>query len=277
MDGKIKFGAHGVAGGTFRLAVGLTLLCVGALLFSACSRQEKPAKQEPKSQSFEVAPTPAVEVAGPLNPTGQIKVVRMGPTGVVQALPPRVSASTPETRKAVRERQQAFARKHRAAELDRLQVAHDAELQELQKKEGELRAADPAVKTAYAGMMEARQAYEAACEKDIPGYAVLVKESAELRAGLTEIVDRKNRGETVDVAQLAGINRRFNDALLTISQMRGQANAAVPTVAQALQDVVRAQGAYEQCLLDNKEYSLAKITPDRTAAEIARLTSMQGE
>ncbi len=255
--------------------------------FAACARKEKPKAPEKKMQSFEIAPT-AIPVLASTNAAvavsasnqaerveGPRKVVRIDPMAQGRPGPVKGTPLTPEQRRKMRLMESDYAHKVIKAELEKAQLVYDLERQELEKTEVELRENDEAVKAAYARMLDVRNAYETACNKDIPGYADLVKESSQLRASLAELVARKNKGETVDSEQLASVNRRFNAALSTISQMRGQANAAVPGVAQALQDVIKVQGAYEQCLLSNKEYSQAKVKPDKTAAKIASLTSRQ--
>lgn len=257
--------------------------------FAACARKEKPKAPEKKMQSFELSPT-AVPVLASTNAAvavaasnqaerveGPRTVVRRDPMADGRPTPKKGPPMTPEQRRQMRQMESDYAHKVIQVALEKAQLAYDLERQELEKTEVELREKDEAVKAAYARMLDVRNAYEAACGKDIPGYTDLVKESSQLRASLAELMARKSKGEAVDSEQLASINRRFNAALSAISQMRGQANAAVPGVAQALQDVIKVQGAYEQCLVSNKEYSQAKVKPDKTAAEIARLTSMQGQ
>ena len=263
------------------------ILMVASL--AACARKEKPKAPEKKMQSFEIAPT-AVPVLASTNAAvavsasnqaerveGARKVVRVDPMAQGRPSREKITPLTPEQRRQMRQRESDVAHKMIQAELEKAQLAYDLERQELEKTEVSLREKDEAVKAAYTRMLEVRSAYELACEKDIPGYADLVKESSQLRASLAGLMARKNKGEAVDSAQLASVNRRFNATLSEISQMRGQANAAVPGVAQALQDVIKVQGAYEQCLVSNKEYSQAKVKPDKTAAKIASLTPMQGQ
>ncbi len=247
------------------------LLGVFLVLVIVHSRRANPkpvAVPEKKIQVIEIAPTPL-----PL--TGIVRNVRNVDTNAPGYTPPHPSTSTPETKKALRDRQRVFMKKVIEAQLAKEQAVYDQELQELAKREIEVRTQDPLVSVAYAKVIHVRAEYEDTCMKSIQGYADQVKESTVLRASLDDILSRKNKGEIIVSNVVAGVYRRVNDALSKISRMRDDANASVPEVARALQHVFKVQGDYEECLLRNNEYSQAKKRPDEILAEINRLTHMQ--
>ena len=244
------------------------------LLTSACSRQEKPvAPAATKAKGVESAP--AVE-----RHEQPIAFTNKAPAAALSEHKGSAKHVFPEKEQeasmnAMMKRRKANAEKVIGRELAKAEAAYDRERQELDKKEAEVREKDPAVRDAYAKVLAVRNEYEDACVKFIPGYGDTVKESVALRAGLEDFVARKNRGDSIDSNQMTVVYRRVNEALLKISQMRGSANAGVPEVAKALQNVVQVQNAYEQSLLNNDEYGKAKVKLDNTSIEITRLTSMQ--
>lgn len=268
------------------LAIGLSMLSL-----SACSRQEKPkTSDKPKVQettnavekpirSITLAPTPAGEV--PRNPavtTSPKEIVRMGPKeGLIDTIPshPKM-VSSPEREQALMERQKAFGKKVVEEQLAKAQVVYSRELQDLERKEIEVREKDPAVRVAYAGVKDVQFEYEEACKQSIPGYADLIRSASQLRTRLDEAFSRRNQGLTVDAQELSDLRNKLNKDLSSISQMRREANVSDPAIGQTLLKVQNVQSSYEQALLLNDEYMQVKRKSDQTSAVINNLTSKQG-
>lgn len=252
----------------------ITAGCViPALIFMVgCSRSEKPDADVKKERVIEIAPT-AVPATSNVQAVG---VERKSNTNSPHDRPSRrVVNSTPEDKKALRERQKAFAREVAGKELGRMRSVYEQELQELDRKEGEAREKDPRVKDAYATVLQARAEYEEACVKSLPDYERQLNEAAMVRARLEDLVARRNKGEWVDTNELVAVYRNLNEITLKISQIRDQATAETGSVALALHRVVKVQAEYEQVLLGNNEYAQAKVKSDGTLAEITRLTHIQ--
>lgn len=273
-----------------RRTVSTTMVAMGIAAFAAClsgCRREKPEPAKAPVREIAVAPTPATQVAAT---GGVVRLPVITPKSKALSLTsnelarPSRQPMSPEDKKALaarqkalRERQKAFQHELAAKALPEVQRSHEQALQDLERKETEAREQDPAVREAYAKVLTVRGEYEAACAKDIPGYADRVKESETLRARLEALLAAKNRGDAVDMGELKTVHRQLNDALRGISGMKTEANATVPGVTLALQNAVAAQGAYEQVLMGNKDYGQAKRKADELSADVARLTSMQAE
>jgi hypothetical protein len=266
----------------------LALTLVAVLPVAAClvgCRREKPEPPKAPVREIAVAPTPVVRVETNrarrpvITPESKALPAATNAPGKWQRpkLTPEEAQALKERQQAVRERRRAFERERAAKALPEVQRSREQALEALERKEAEVRERDPAVRDAYAKVLAVRGEYEAACARDIAGYADRVKESETLRARLDELLGAKNRGETVDLDALKAVHRQLNDALRGLSGMKTQANASVPGVTRALQAVVAQQSAYEQVLMGNKDYEPAKRKADELSADVARLTSMQTE
>jgi hypothetical protein len=238
------------------------LLCLSVSV--SCSRSEKPKAVEKKARTIEIAPTP-------LPVTGMVQIVRQIDTNSPHYRAPQNSISTPESQKAVRERQRAFAGKVISNELARAQVNQEDAQQELGKVGEEVQEKDPVVRDARAELVAVQQEYDAVCLKAVPGYADQVKEAGMLHDELRNLVNMKNKGETVDAARLKELLRRVNEMQCGINKTINDANATVPDVAVMLQKIKAAQEFFEQVLAKNDQFKRAKENADKVDEEIARL------
>jgi hypothetical protein len=259
-----------------KLLIPLRYTVLGAcLLFClsvsvSCSRSEKPKAVEKKARTIEIAPTP-------IPSTGMVQIVRQTDTNSPHYRAPQNSISTPESQKAVRERQRAFAKKAIEQELARKQVPYEQKRLELDKKEVEIREKDPAVRDAYASMMNVRSGYEETCKKSISGYDDVVREVDRTRGQLDDALSRRRQGMNIATQDLAVLRRDFNQAFTRFNQMRLAANLSNAAVGQALIEVRDAQAAYERSLAKNDEYLKSKMAADEALAIINNLTAMRDD
>ena len=253
--------------------ISMTLALIVMVLAVACSRKEA-TKPEKKMQSFTVAPTPAVQLAVTnMSPHQQgINVVMMGTNEFVHHVK---STSTPETKRAMRERQKAFASQLIAGKIAKDEIVAEQAQHELEMKESEVRDKDPDVRDAYEKVLSARKEYEDACAEKIPGYSGLIQSSMQFRARLNECLLRRKQGLTVDMKEMTELRNNLNQACADIGKMLKIANMSDATVSQALGKVATAQSLYEQKLLKNDGYVQARRRSDLVVAEIRDLTSKE--
>jgi len=251
-----------------------TVMVLSVALLVACSRQEKPTAKVPAKtpRVIEIAPMP-------LPATGAVqtvsKVDNKSYTNSPHYRPPHLSTSTAADKKALRDRQQVFQRDVVQKGLARIRTVYDQELQELGKKEIEVREKDPVLKAAYGRVVEVNSAYEETCVKTIPGYDELLKDSIKLRDQLDAALAQPDAGQPGNRQAVGEIRRKLNHALSEISRMRTAANASDSPVGTAFVKVMTTQSEYQQALLKNDEYVQAKRKVDESASSIKDLTSRQ--
>jgi hypothetical protein len=249
-----------------KYSVWLMVLCAIPVVMglAACSRREKPKAAKQKPRTIEIAPTPVMS-------TGTVRIVRQADTNSPLYRPPQRATSTPESKKALRERQKAFAKKVIEKELVRAQADQENAQQDLIKVGEEVQERVPVVREARAKLVAAQQEYESVCLKVVPGYADQVKDAGILHDELSDLVNMKNKGESIDAARLKELLRRVNELHRGINKTINDANATLSDVAVTLQKTKTAQDSFERVLAENEQFRRMKEKADKGAEEIARL------
>ncbi|MEI8352308.1 MAG: hypothetical protein WCG36_08350 [bacterium] len=184
-------------------------------------------------------------------------------------------ASTPETKRALREQEREEAKFLIKKYLPIAEASYEGEMRDLAKKETEVREKDPVLKAAYGKVVEVNSAYEETCVKTIPGYDELLKDSIQLRDQLDAALAQPDAGQPGNRQAVGEIRRKLNHALSEISRMRTAANASDSSAGTAFVKVMTTQSEYQQALLKNDEYVQAKRKVDESASSIKDLTSRQ--
>ena len=257
----------------------LTLAAVVALTgLTACSKRE-PAKAPVKPR--EQAAPPAVATNAPA-PVSTQHVAKASDSNSLREARNRRNfpiapkpASTPETKRALREREREEAKGLIKQYLPIAEASYEGEMRDLAKKETEVREKDPVLKAAYGKVVEVNSAYEETCVKTIPGYDELLKDSIQLRDQLDAALAQPDAGQPGNRQAVGEIRRKLNHALSEISRMRTAANASDSPVGTAFVKVMTTLSEYQQALLKNDEYVQAKRKVDESASSIKDLTSRQ--
>jgi len=262
-------------------ATGFTLTLAAVVVMTgltACSRRE-PAKTPVKPREQAAPPVVATNAPAPVSTqhvakasySNSLQEARSRRNFPIAPKPP----STPETKRALRERQREEAKFWITKYLPIAEASYEGEVKDLTKKEIEVREKDPVLKAAYGRVTEVNSAYEETCVKTIPGYDELLKDSIQLRAQLDAALARQGGGQADGEQEIGEIRRKLSQTLVKISRMRTAANASDSPVGTAFVKVMTTQSEYQQALLKNDEYVQAKRKVDESASSIKDLTSRQ--
>lgn len=218
----------------------LFVLC----LSSACSRQEKPKAAVEKPRTIEIAPTP-------LPSTGMVGIVRQADTNLPHYRTPRRSTSTLESKKALRERQRAFAKKTVEDAIRK----NEKQMDDLTLQMQAIKAAgssNEAVKAAAQVLAERRHAYEEERLK-LPGMADLWKQREAAKSRLTALRTQADSPEKdAAVKEAHDEINRVGKQMLEI-EMAGRENS--PSLQQALISLREAEAGREASLRTLAGYS----------------------
>jgi hypothetical protein len=246
-------------------------IVLGLMLFlafsSACSRQKEPKISEKKPKSFEIAPTV-------LPPTGMVQSARLVDTNSLPHRPPRPSVSTPESKKALRDRQKAFAE----VSIARFLAEKQAELGRAEKAliltEHALRA-EGDVASALAEIQLASSNLENECVRRVDGFAGLVKEKDLLESKLASDSPEMMSTNAGNAEVIADIMKRLETVTAGIGDRRRKAVVEIPEVAAVYRVFVEKGTAYQQVLAGKESYRTAREKVDSMRGEIADLTKKQ--
>lgn len=253
----------------------LTLAAVVALTgLTACSKRE-PAKVPVKTGEKVVAtnaPSPvSTQHVDKASDSKSLQEARNRRNFPITPKP----TSTPETKRALREREREEAKVWIRKYLPIAEASYEGEVKDLAKKEIEVREKDPVLKAAYGKVEQVNAAYEETCVKTIPGYDELLKDSIQLRDQLDAALARQGGGQAGGEQEIGDIRRKLSQTLSKISRMRTAANASDSPAGTAFVKVMTTQSEYQQALLKNDEYVQAKRKVDESASSIKDLTSRQ--
>lgn len=257
----------------------VTLVAVVVMTgLTACSRRE-PAKTPVKPREQTAPAVVTTNVPSPVSTqhvakasaSNSLREARNRRKFPIEPKPP----STPETKRALREREREEAKFWIRKYLPIAEASYEGEMKDLEKKEIEVREKDPVLKAAYGRVVDVNSAYEETCVKTIPGYDELLKSSIQLRAQLDAALAGQGGGQAEASLEIGEIRRKLSQTLSKISRMRTAANASDSPVGTAFVKVMTTQAEYEQALLKNDEYVQAKRKVDESASSIKDLTSRQ--
>lgn len=250
----------------FRVAILLLTGMVGLTGVVACSRQKEPKAVEKKP----VAETTVVK-ASPIvasNVTGTVQTVRMGKPRDSHFTPTRPQTSTPESRKAVRDRQWEFKKKTIA--------------QQIQKQEKAIEDVSSQIKTIQADAQGTNQAALKELERRLQDLLTQNKNLLDTQAGMAQHEAQPNTVTRPDMAEV--IARAIREQLEKIdavsSQMQtieAQGRNANPTVAAAFNSLAEKRRSYDE--ERGKLAGMDELRQKREAAkaQLVQLKSQAGD
>lgn len=268
-----------LTGKTTLTATGFTLMLAAVVALTgltACSKREpakvpvKPGAQVTATNAPSLEPTQHVAKAATDN---SLKDARERKLRKLPIAPK--PESTPETKRALREREREEAKFWIRKYLPIAEASYEGEVKDLAKKEIEVREKDPVLKAAYGKVEEVNAAYDETCVKTIAGYEELLKDSIQLREQLDAALAKQGGEQAGGEKEIGEIRRKLSQTLSKISRLRTAANASDSPVGAAFVKVMNTQSEYQQALLKNDEYVQAKRKVDESASSIKDLTSRQ--
>ncbi len=262
------------------VVAGCAILLVVAMGLVSCSRQEQGTAKKPAAKGATRTETKAVTNAAPISSNATAKLP-VAPPGAKVAKPrtadpkhlPPLSAETRERQRAVRERQEEFARKTIEQELSRKQA-------ELAQCEKDLLRAEHTVRTesdvaaALAAVHQAASNLENECVNRADGFRALLNEQVALEAKVAAYVPDVAGTNGVE-AEVLSAAARLRELSRTIEDRRRMAAIEIPEVAGAYRVLVEQGKAYQQALAGKSAYRAAQGKADSVREEIADLTRNQ--
>ena len=237
-------------------------------LSSACSRQEKPKAVEKKPRTMEIAPTPAPA-------TGMVRIVRQPDTNSPHYRAPQYSASTPESRKALREKQKEFSEKvieqeltHRKTKL----ISIDMEMGRLLET---LIGSDLVVSNAYQNRISALGAYENIYAQLVPEYAGLMQKISAAKIALESMKADRRNGRNVQENEMRNLSEELSQLLKAKSLMLRVEYVARSEIKEAYHSVTNTDLIYRFSLEQNKEFRALEQKKFEIQAEYDDLVARQ--
>ena len=222
------------------LAWGVVLCAIPVMVcLTACSRKERKTTEKPAVKVMEIAVTPLPAVTNKLPVITPDSKVMLG-TNQAKRLPPP-STSTPETRRALRERQKAFAKKAVSNELQRVEQEIEGLTSQLQGIEANA-GSNETVRAACQVLADRRKAYDQERSK-LPGMLDLWKKRETEKTRLLTLREQPETPERDKAAETAREDiHTLGRQMLEIEQA-GRTN--VVALQRVVEDMVAAEAGRE--------------------------------
>ena len=252
-------------------------MCAVPALFclTACSRHEKPKAPGKPVRTIAVAPTPAATLSESNRPAGfpavapGTKVTAVG--GAEAKSNPLPSTSTPETRRALRERQRAFAEKMVEKKLAETRAAYRTLEIENVTVEASVRDSVPEVSNAFARLVSAMGAFDVACGAASPGFAAMKQEAESLESRLKSGAMLQAQGGDAGMATMSNDLARLNYLLGAQAGQRRELATADAAVKPCYEAVSAAQSNYAAVLGGNADYKASRKKMEGCQSRLSEL------